>query len=764
MMKTSRRVAPWGAALLALLMVGGCSQQRIRDEAQTLLRSGQYEQAVGEYEAGLQDHPRSALLRGGLLQARAEVTARLIAEAAGARAAREWDVAQRTLERAQKFDPGNTRITALLAELAVERRQHAALAEAQSLLTAKRADAALRVVSEALKDNPRHTELLALQRRVELDLRLAQQTATRNALAEARPISLDFRDASLRTVLDVVSRNSGINFIFDKDIPTDVRVTVYLRSARVEDAIDLITSTHRLTKKVIDSKTVLIYPNTPDKQREHQEQVVKVFHLASADAKGAAAFLRSMLKVKEPFVDERSNMLAIRESPEMIAMAERLLMLYDTSEPEVLLEVEVMEVSSNRLTELGIKFPEAIGLTPLPPPGSEGLTLSNIRGLDSSRIGLTVSGLLLNLKRDVGDFNTLANPRIRAKNKQQAKVMIGDKVPVVTATTGTGGFVSDSVSYLDVGLKLEVEPTVYADDEVSMKVALEVSSLAREIKTASGSLAYQIGTRNASTVLRLRDGETQLLAGLISSEDRSSASRVPGVGDLPVLGRLFSSQRDDSTRTELVLAITPRVLRNFRRPEATETELWVGTEALPRMRVVGAGAAPADAAADAPASPRAGPAAPAGAPDGAGPAAERPAPEVSPLRWNAPSSVKAGDTFAVTLALRSPADLRGASLQLKYATQHLQLLGIEEGEFFKQGGATTSFTHEADATSGRIRAGMLRNDASAARGEGKLVSLRMKALRAGTGDVVLEDLQYVGMVATAKAPVPPKPLAIEVKE
>jgi general secretion pathway protein D len=137
------------------------------------------------------------------------------------------------------------------------------------------------------------------------------------------------------------------------------------------------------------------------------------------------------------------------------------------------------------------------------------------------------------------------------------------------------------------------------------------------VRTGSGSLAYQIGTRNAATTLRLRDGETQLLAGLISNDERSSSSRVPGLGDLPLAGRLFSAQRDESQRTELVLAITPRVLRNVRRPDASETELWIGTEAAPRARPVGGWLAQADAtgAASDPAQPPAVAALPATVPD-----------------------------------------------------------------------------------------------------------------------------------------------------
>jgi len=195
----------------------------------------------------------------------------MLAQASSLRAAGKLDEAQHVLEQAQAIDPKNDRLAAMLTELSTERRQQAAMADAQGWLAKKKPDAALRVIEQALKDNPRHSGLLALQRRVEIEQRQSQLRASQNVLAESRPISLDFRDASLRTVLDVVSRNSGINFILDRDIRPETRVTVYLREARVEDALDLIVSTNQLAKKVIDAKTIVVYPNTPDKQREYQE-------------------------------------------------------------------------------------------------------------------------------------------------------------------------------------------------------------------------------------------------------------------------------------------------------------------------------------------------------------------------------------------------------------------------------------------------------------------------------------------------------------
>ena len=745
---------------LAVLLLAGCAEQRYRDEAQQALRAGNYEQALSQLDAGLKEYPNSTTLRSGQVQARTEALARLVAESAAARAAGRYDIAEQALRRAKTLSPNSSRIDDLLADVATEQRQRAALTEAERLAAAQQKDAALRVVEQALKDNPRNSDLLAFQRRIEVDVRQAEARASQKGLAETRPISLDFRDAGLRTVLDVVSRNSGINFILDKDVRPDARVTVFLRSARVEDAIDLIVSTNQLAKKVIDPQTLLIYPNTPEKQREHQEQVVKVFYLASGDAKGAAAFLRSMLRVREPYVDERTNMLALRESPENIQLAERLMALYDAHEPEVMLDVEVIEIRTTRLTELGIKFPDTFALTPLPPAGATGLTLGNVRNLTRDNIGLTVGGLLVNLRREVGDFNTLANPRIRAKNKEKAKILIGDKLPVITVTTGTGNFISDSVNYIEVGLKLEVEPTIYADDDVAIRIALEVSSLAGQVKTNSGTLAYQIGTRNASTLLRLRDGETQVLAGLISSEDRSNASRLPGLGDLPVLGRIFSSQLDDSSRTELVLAITPHIVRNLRRPDANETEMWVGTETSPRLRpMAGRVAAVAPAVgASAPVAGAAGVAVP-----GAKPASATAAPVAPTLSWSAPAEVKVGETFVATLNLATPVALRGAPVQFSVSKALLSVVDVDEGDLFKQGGAATSFSRTIDADQGRVQAGAIRNQATGASGQGSLLSVRLKATAAGTAELTVLGAQPLGIDSPAQPFGLPPPLKVIVK-
>lgn len=743
------QLATW-SSLASFFVLTGCAQF-VRDDVNTKMRQGDYEGAIQGVQEGLVKYPDNTALRATLISVQNEAVSRLVAQAIQLRATGRFDDADNVLLRAQALDPKNDRIMALQNDITAQRRAEKSLDEALTLMNAKNREQALRVVEKGLRDSPRQPELLALQRRLEAELRFETEPAGRRGLAESRPITLDFRNAPLSTVLEAITRGSGINFILDRDVKQDNRVTLYLRSAKVDDAIDLVVGAHQLSRRTIDPQTVLIYPNTPEKQREHQEQVIRVFHLGNAEAKSTATLLRTMLRIKDPFVDERANLIALRESPEIIALAERLVALHDIGDAEVMMEVEILEVKTARLTELGINFPNTLTLTALPLPGATGLTVSSVRSLNSERIGVGIGNTVINLRREVGDFNVLANPRIRAKNREKAKILIGDKVPVVT-TSSTATFLSESISYLDVGIKLEVEPVVSPDDEVSIKLALEVSSIAKEVRTASGSLAYQIGTRNANTVLRLRDGETQLLGGLISNEDRTSANRVPGLGDMPVLGRLFSSQKDDYQRTELILAITPRILRSAPHPDISQSEMWVGSEMATRLRAsparvplskaagaeavtVAANTQPAKAAIAAPAN------------GDTASAAAKAAVATGPVlaSWKAPADIKAGTEFVVTLNLSSGAALRGAPLEISFPAQSLEVLDVSEGSFFKQSGATTSFTQAVNTTTGRIGAGILSNDSEGATGQGSLLQLRLKAKTAGPIDLGITSLKPIAL-------------------
>jgi general secretion pathway protein D len=253
-----------------------------------------------------------------------------------------------------------------------------------------------------------------------------------------------------------------------------------------------------------------------------------------------------------------------------------------------MLDVEILEIKRSSITELGIAWPTTLGFAPLTYTSGAALSIDALRALSSSKIGVTGIAASLQANRTDGDSNTLANPRIRVRNKEKAKVVIGDKVPNISATVSTGGgvgsFATENVTYVDVGLTLNVEPTIYLNNEVAIRISLEVSNVVDTLKTNSGSVAYRIGTRSATTMLQLKDGENQVLAGLINNEDRSSGRKVPGLGNLPIVGRLFGSTNDTTDKTEIVLSITPHLVRTIQRPPASASEFSAGTEGGFRRR------------------------------------------------------------------------------------------------------------------------------------------------------------------------------------
>jgi general secretion pathway protein D len=251
-----------------------------------------------------------------------------------------------------------------------------------------------------------------------------------------------------------------------------------------------------------------------------------------------------------------------------------------------MLDVEVLEIQRSRILDLGVSWPSSLSFAPLQTSAGTPLTIDQLRGLGRTNIGVAGVGATLSANKTDADANTLANPRIRVRNREKAKVVIGDKLPTITTTIspGVGGFASESVNYVDVGLTLNVEPTIYLNNEVAIRISLEVSNLVDTMTTKSGTVAYRIGNRAATTMLQLKDGENQVLAGLIKAEDRSSGSKVPGVGSMPILGRLFGTTRDSNDKTEVVLSITPHLVRNIQRPAATLSEFSAGTESSFRRR------------------------------------------------------------------------------------------------------------------------------------------------------------------------------------
>ncbi len=225
----------------------------------------------------------------------------------------------------------------------------------------------------------------------------------------------------------------------------------------------------------------------------------------------------------------------------------------------------------------------------IPAPSTFKISSAGVNGGTSTIDNLTAiiknPAVIVNLKQTEAIINVLAIPHPH-QNREKAKILIGDKVPVVTTTATANVGIASSVSYLEVGLKLDVESTISLQDEVSMKVSLEVSSIVKEVDIANGGKAYQIGTRTAATTLALKDGETQVLAGLISDDERANLTKVPGLAELPWLGKLFTNQNFTRNKTEIALLITPRIVRNISRPTRADSDLHFGTENAVRTRPV----------------------------------------------------------------------------------------------------------------------------------------------------------------------------------
>lgn len=584
------------ATLFAVLLFLGCAGNPAIKESRALLAEGRIDDSVIRLEKALRDTPDDRELRAHYFRQRDLAAGQLLIAADTERVAGRIEAAQALYLRVQKLDANNPRVRDGLAEIAARQRHETRVREAEALLGKGDNAGAERILRNVLAENPAHGEARRLLQKLREQLTRAEVPAQSLKSAHSKPVTLEFRDTPLKTVFEVIARSSGLNFVFDKDVKTDTKVTIFVRNTGIDEVVKLILVTNQLERKLLNENSVLVYPNTPAKAKEYQELVTRSFYLANADVKQAQALVKSLVKTKDIFTDEKLNLLVIKDTVEAVRLAERLLESLDMAEPEVMLDVEVLEMSRSKLLELGLRFPDQIGYGQLQPTSNSTIvnngvteTTTNLGGALAAgfvdlrnRAGLTsfVSNpaLMLNLKNQVGDGNMLANPRIRVKNREKAKIHIGDKLPVFTTTSTANVGVAASVSYLDVGLKLDVEPNIYLDDEVSIKVGLEVSSIAKEISGPAGSLAYQVGTRSASTVLRLKNGETQVLAGLISDEERSSANRLPGLGDIPLLGRLFSSQRDNSSKTEIVLLITPRIVRNLARPEGLSANVAAGSE------------------------------------------------------------------------------------------------------------------------------------------------------------------------------------------
>lgn len=644
-----------------LLLAAACASTPPElNEGRELIAAGRIEEGLARMEQAARAQPKSAEVYGAYVTQRDALVNAYVRDADALRTAGNLDTAEAQYRRALRLHPSAPGAQTGLEIIDRLRRNAFMMVEAEEALRKGDAANAERIARKVLETDSSNPRARAVMKSVADRRTAADALPPRLRSALQRQVTLDLRDAPLRSILSIIASNGDLNFVFDREVKTDQRASIMVRDMSLDDVLRVLLLTNQLERKVLNENSILIYPATQAKQREYQELVTRSFYLANADPKQTAAMIRALVKTRDLFVDEKLNLIIMRDTPDAVRLAEQLVATQDLGEPEVMLELEVLEVSSAVAQELGVKWPEQVAVVN---PRGGAVAEFSTRGL---QVMVANPMLLFTLRKQDGTTNILANPRIRVKNREKAKVHIGERVPVITTTSTANVGVSSSVSYLETGLKLDVEPNIHLEDEVAIKVQLEVSSILEQINV-SGTVAYRLGTRNAATTLRLKDGETQVLAGLISNEERKSYAKVPYAGDVPGVGRLFRSDDERGNKTEIVLLLTPRVVRNIARPDTVAAMFSSGTEAAP-------GAAPLRLA-----SGRVGI-----APDASGmvggqvaaaaPAVARPAPAV-PLNIIAPAQATVGSEFTISLSLPSVDTPVSATMQLTFDPAVLNLVG-----------------------------------------------------------------------------------------
>ncbi len=379
------------------------------------------------------------------------------------------------------------------------------------------------------------------------------------------PDSLIFRDAPARLVFEAIAKFSNLSIVFD---PTfrDQSINIDLRNTSLPDALTAVASATRNFWKVSAQRTVTIIPDTPAKRREYEEEVVRVFYLSNADLKETIDILRIVVDARRLSMVTATNAITIKDTPDRIAAAGRIISAIDKARPEVVIDVELLEVDRTRLKEYGLQIasPGSAGLSGSADINRDEFTLRDLRNLTQGDVFLTsLPGLYYRLLKTDTATRVLANPQLRASEGIPAQARFGDRVPVPVTTfapIAAGGVQTQpitSFNYENIGVNIDITPRTHHDDDVSLAVKIEVSSIS--------GLGFQnlptFGNRSISTVIRLKDGETNMLAGLIRDDERNVRSGIPGLSDIPAIGRIFAHTRREAQETDIILTLTPRIVR-----------------------------------------------------------------------------------------------------------------------------------------------------------------------------------------------------------
>ncbi len=413
--------------------------------------------------------------------------------------------------------------------------------------------------------------------------------------ASDKPINLNFpQPRPIKQIYQALASAAGINVIFDPQLKDD-NVSIVLTNIQFQNGLETLMRQENHFYKVIDEHTILIAADTPQNRKTYEDLVLRTFYLSNGDITDVSNALRNLLQTTRIYPNKAENSITIRDTADKVAIAEKIIDQNDKQLAEVVIDVELLQVDSDKMQEIGAVLSSyTIGATPLTAGGTTdlggavaagGFTFDQLSSLTKRSLGFTIPSATLNFIKNNTSAELLAKPQIRISEGQKAQLIIGDKEPIPTTSFSTSNTVGGTIvpitsfQYQDVGIKIEVEPRVHHNKEVTLKLALEVSQISGFTPATTGTAALPIiGTRTISSNIRLKDGETNFLAGLYQNSKTHGVSTIPFIGDIPVLGRLFSDKKAEYKSTDLVLTLTPHIIRI---PDITEEDLaplYVGTD------------------------------------------------------------------------------------------------------------------------------------------------------------------------------------------
>ncbi len=543
--------------LVALGPLVGCASHLSYRKAEIASQQGNWDEAVLHYLKAVEESPDNLGYRASLMRAKIKASQVHFEKGKEFQKAGVLERALVELQQAVQLDPTNQ-----YAKAQLENTHQAWLAQKQGHEGAGTIDQ-LKKKAQASRPqppvlNPRSTQ----------------------------PISLEFPEpVPIFQIYQALGKAFGINVLFDPNLK-DQEISINLKEVTAQTALETLMRAANHFYKVIDERTILIAADTPQNRRIYEDLVIQTFFLSNSEVKEMMTVLRSLVDAKKVAVNEQLNAIILRDTVDRVKVAERIIEANDKSKAEVVIDVELLQINSGRIRELGVSLSQYSIGQQLDRGTGNPLRVSDIPFLNQADWILTIPNFVYNFIKTNSDAQLLAKPQVRITEGEKANLTIGDRVPIPLTTfntqnQGTAGSIVPitSFQYQDVGIKMELEPRVHHNQEITLKVKIEVSNISRFIEASAGQSQPVIGTRAFDSVIRLKDGETNFLAGLIRTDERGSESGIPGLSEIPLLGRLFENKRNENERTDVILTLTPHIIRNAEITEQDLQPIWVGTEA-----------------------------------------------------------------------------------------------------------------------------------------------------------------------------------------